>query len=149
MHRREFLSVVGAATAAWPLGASAQQTMKGPRIGFLVTASASAYASRIEAVRTGLRELGYVEGRNISFDYRYADSKYDRLIALVRELIDGGADVLVTHGTPGTQSAKQATATIPIVMAIVAMPSQQALLLAWRGRMRMSRGRPFSIPSSR
>jgi putative ABC transport system substrate-binding protein len=117
MRRREFLEFSGA-VATWPFAARAQNVTKVPRVGFLVTASAVAYASRIEATRAGLRALGYVEGKNIAFDYRYADSRYDRLIDLARELIKAGADILVTHGTPGTQAAKQATATIPIVMAI-------------------------------
>ncbi len=119
MQRRDFVKVICGFCLASPAALFAQRSTKGsPRIGFLVTASASAYASRIEAVRMGLQDLGYVEGKNVSFDYRYADSRYDRLTPLVQELISGGADVLVTHGTPGTQAAKQATTTIPIVMAI-------------------------------
>ena len=118
MKRRTFISLLGGAAVARPLAARAQQVPKGRRIGVLVAASAAAYASRIEALRMGLRELGYVEGKDIAFDYRYADSRYDRLFTLAQELIAVGPDVLVTHGTPGTRAAKQATVTIPIVMAI-------------------------------
>jgi putative ABC transport system substrate-binding protein len=117
VRRRDFVFLAGS-IAAWPAMAPAQQLAKKARIGFLVTASQSAYASRIDAVKVGLRELGYAEGENILFDYRYADGRYDRLVGLTNELIDSGADILVTHGTPGTRAAKSATATVPIVMAI-------------------------------
>src|SRR2546430_5836855 len=88
------------------------------RIGFLGSASATESAKSVEALRTGLRDLGYVEGRNIVIEFRWAEGKYDRLYDLVAELIRLNVDVIVTHGTPGTRTAKQATTTIPIVMAI-------------------------------
>ena len=72
----------------------------------------------VEALRAGLRDFGHVEGRNIVIEFRWAEGKYDRLSDLVAELIRLNVDVIVTHGTPGTRTAKQATATIPIVMAI-------------------------------
>jgi putative ABC transport system substrate-binding protein len=88
------------------------------RLGFLGAATAAGSASAIDALRTGLRELGYVEGRNITIDFRWAEERYDRLPQLVRELIATQLDLLITHGTPGTRAARQATSTVPIVMAI-------------------------------
>jgi putative ABC transport system substrate-binding protein len=96
--------------------AQAQQPAKIPRIGFLGAASASANSARIEAFRQGLRELGYVEGKNIVVEYRYADGKSDRLPALAAELIGLKVDVIVSGGAAATRPAKEATSTIPIVM---------------------------------
>jgi putative ABC transport system substrate-binding protein len=87
------------------------------RIGFLGTASASAQAKRVEALRAGLRDLGYVEGKNIVIEFRWAEGRSDRLQDLAAELVRLKVDVLVTGGTPGILAAKQATRTIPIVMA--------------------------------
>ncbi|MBI2466349.1 MAG: ABC transporter substrate-binding protein [Candidatus Rokubacteria bacterium] len=100
-----------------PLGADAQQAAKVHRIGLLGVASVSAYASLVEAFRQGLRDLGYVEGKNIVIEYRWAEGKYDRLPELAAELIRLPVDLIVTHATPGSRAAKQTTATIPIVMA--------------------------------
>jgi len=93
----------------------AQQPAKVPRIGYLGT-SLSAIAARIEAFRQGLRELGYVEGKNIVIEWRYAEGKFDRLPALVAELVRLKVDVIVTSGPQSTRVAKEATVTIPIVM---------------------------------
>jgi len=117
VRRRELITLLGGA-AAWPLAARAQQAGKVHRIGFLGSATAAGSAKEIEALRTGLRELGYVEGTNIGIEFRWAEGIYDRLPHLVAELIATNVDVLITHGTPGTRVAKQATTTIPIVMAI-------------------------------
>ena len=95
----------------------AQQPTKVPRIGFLTAASPSAIAARIEAFRQGLRELGYVEGKNIVIEWRYAEGKLDRLPALAAELVRLKVDVIVTAGPGATRAAKEATSTIPIVMA--------------------------------
>jgi putative tryptophan/tyrosine transport system substrate-binding protein len=97
--------------------AQAQQPKKDPRIGLLYSVSASSGAPRNEAFRQGLRELGYVEGSNIILEYRYADSKLDRLPELATELVRLKVDVIVTSGPGPTRSAKAATVTIPIVMA--------------------------------
>jgi putative ABC transport system substrate-binding protein len=118
MRRREFITMLGGAAVAWPLAAPAQQAGKVPRIGFLGSASPAGSAKAVDAVRMGLRDFGYVEGRHIVIEFRWAEGKYDRLPQLVRELIAADIDVLITHGTPGTRIAKQATRTIPIVMAI-------------------------------
>ena len=97
--------------------AQAQQPTKIPRIGYLNTTSLSAIAERIAAFRQGLRELGYVEGKNIVIEWRHAEGKLDRLPALVAELLRLKVDIIVTGGPGSTRSAKEATSTIPIVMA--------------------------------
>ena len=115
MRRREFITLLGGVTA-WPLAAQAQQPSRVPRIGYLDPISRS--NPWVEAFRSGLHDLGYVQGRNINIEYRSAEGKYDRLPSLATELVYLGIDILVTYGTPGTRAAKQATTTIPIVMAI-------------------------------
>ena len=114
MKRREFITLLGGTAVAWPLAARAQQG-KVARIGFLGATSASG-ESRVEAFRLGLRDLGYVDGKNIVIEFRWAEQKYDRLPELAAELLRLNVDVLVTYGTPGTLVAKRATTTIPIVM---------------------------------
>ncbi len=96
--------------------AEAQQPKKVPRIGFLSAASSSAIAARVEAFRQGLRELGYVEGKNIFIEWRFAEGKSDRLPSLAAELVRLKVDVIVSEAPTSTRSAKQATVTIPIVM---------------------------------
>jgi putative ABC transport system substrate-binding protein len=98
--------------------AQAQQPKKVPRIGFLGAASRSSNPARNEAFRQGLRELGYVEGKNIVIESRFAEGKLDRLPALAAELVRLKVEIIVTGGPPPTSAAKQATSTIPIVMAI-------------------------------
>src|SRR5262249_24958 len=108
------------AVAAWPLAARAQQQTKIARIGILGLASAAAVAPYVNAVRAGLRDLGYIEGKNLIIEYRFGDDKYDRLPDLAVQLAHLNVDVLVTFAAPGTQAAKSATVTIPIVMAVTA-----------------------------
>jgi putative ABC transport system substrate-binding protein len=117
MRRREFIPLLGG-VALWPLAARAQQAGKVHRIGFLGSATAAGSAKAVASLRTGLREFGYVEGTNTVIEFRWAEGVYDRLPRLAAELIATNVDVLITHGTPGTRVAKQATTTIPIVMAI-------------------------------
>jgi putative tryptophan/tyrosine transport system substrate-binding protein len=117
VRRRQFITLLGGATAAWPLAARAQQTGKIARVGFLGAASPSGYARQVEEFRLGLREFGYIEGTNIVIAYRWAEGNYERLPELAVELIRSNPDVIVTHGTPGTLAAKHATTAIPIVMA--------------------------------
>jgi putative ABC transport system substrate-binding protein len=102
---------------AFCLPASAQQTVKVPRIGYLTGATRDGQSARIESFRQGLRELGYVEGKNIVIEYRFAEEKRDRLSALAAELVRLKVDVIVTGGGGITRAAKEATNTIPIVMA--------------------------------
>ena len=116
--RREFLLIaLGAGALAAPLASFAQQQGRVRRIGFLGVSSASGYESRVAALRAGLRDLGYVEGKNIAIEFRWAEGKYERLPQLAAELVRSKVDVIVTYGTPGTLACKQATSTIPIVMA--------------------------------
>ena len=110
------LTVIVAALAGLAAGAPAQQ-QKVPKIGVLVSSSPSANAARDEALRQGLRELGYTEGRNVMLEYRYADGKLDRLTGLAAELVRLNADVIVAGGTRVAVAARQATGTIPIVVA--------------------------------
>jgi putative ABC transport system substrate-binding protein len=121
MRRREFITLLGSATA-WPLVARAQQPRKIARIGFLGASSEAGLATRADGFRAGLRDLGYVEGANIIIEYRWADDIYERLPALAAELVRSNVDVIVTHGVSGSLAAKQATATIPIVVANVGDP---------------------------
>jgi putative ABC transport system substrate-binding protein len=120
IRRREFIVTLGGAVAAWPLAARAQQPSKVPRIGFLNPLSRSNLMGMgwVEAFRSGLHDLGYVEGKNIIIEYRWSEGKYDRLPGLAAELVHLGIDILVTYSTPGTRAAKQATTTVPVVMAI-------------------------------
>jgi len=115
--RRALLFGLGGAALA-PIAARAQQAGNVPRIGFLGSATAAGSARAVESFRTGLREFGYVEGGNLRIEFRWAEGNYARLPQLVAELMATNVDVLITHGTPGTRAARQATATIPIVMAI-------------------------------
>jgi putative ABC transport system substrate-binding protein len=126
--RRKLLIALGACALAAPLASLAQQAAKVPRIGFLGSTSASGYATQIEALRAGLRDLGYVEGKNILIEWRFAEGNYERLPGLAAELVQLRVDVIVTHATPGTHAAKQATTTIPIVMAAVGDPVASGLV---------------------
>ena len=118
MKRREFITLLGGAAVTWPIAARAQPTNKTARIGFLGSATAAGSSQSVRALWEGLTALGYVEGKNIIIEFRWAEGKYKRLPELVGDLVRLNVDVLVTHGTPGTQAAKRATNNIPIVMAI-------------------------------
>jgi putative tryptophan/tyrosine transport system substrate-binding protein len=113
---------LGAMLLALSVPAEAQQPTKVPRIGFLAAASPAAISASTEAFRQGLRERGYMEGQNIAIEYRFAEGREDRLPDLAAELVGLKIAVIVTSGTPATQAAKQATGTIPIVMAAVGDP---------------------------
>jgi putative ABC transport system substrate-binding protein len=116
MRRREFITLLGGAAVVWPLAARAQQPEQIRRIGYLGSDSASKTVVRVDALRTGLHDLGYVEGKNIVIEFRWAEGNYDRLPDLVAELIGLKIEVLVTQGTPVTAAAKRMTRTVPIVM---------------------------------
>jgi len=115
MKRREFITLLGGAAAAWPLAARAQQRVR--RIGMLETIPPQANAANFDALRKGLRELGYDEGRSLIIEYRSADGRAERFPALAAELVRLNVDVIVTRGTPSALAAQNATRTIPIVMA--------------------------------
>ena len=109
MSGKIFVWLTGNSLADNCPGAEAQQPTKIPRIGYLTTVSPSAISARIEAFRQGLRELGYVEGKNIVIEWRSAEGKLDRLPALAAELVRLKVDVIVSGGPPPTRAAKEAT----------------------------------------
>src|SRR5262245_28534756 len=102
--------------------AQAQQPTKVPSIGVLLAGSPSSMETRVDAFRQGLRELGYIEGKNIIIEYRYAEGKEDRFPALVSELLRLKVDIIIVQGGNATSAAQNATKTIPIVMAATSDP---------------------------
>ncbi len=118
MKRREFITLLGGAAVGWPLNARAQQASI-PVIGFLNSGSADVYPDRIVAFRAGLNEVGYIEGQNLTVEYRWGLGQYDRLPAMAAEFVRRPVSVLVaTGGEPAALAAKAATSSIPIVFAI-------------------------------
>jgi len=128
MRRREFIKAMAGSAVAWPLTARAQQAGKIWRIGMLETTSATLNAANVEAFRSALQRLGYIEGQNLVIDYRSADGRSERLPALAAELIRVKSDIIVTRGTPSALAAKNATTTIPIVMASIGEPVETGLV---------------------
>jgi ABC-type uncharacterized transport system substrate-binding protein len=126
ISRRSFIASV--VTLVAPPLAAAQPAGRTYRIGFLGVTAAAEHARRIAALRQGLRDLGYDEGKNLVIEFRWAEGKYDRLPGLAAELVGLKVDVIVTHGTPGARAAKEATTTIPIVMAVVGQPDESGLV---------------------
>jgi putative ABC transport system substrate-binding protein len=122
MRRRKFITLLGGAAAAWPFAARGQQSARVWRIGMLETVSATLNSANYDALRQGLRELGYVEGRNLTIKYRSADGRTARFPDLATELIRLGVDLIVTRGTSAAMAAKHATETIPVVMAASGNP---------------------------
>ena len=122
MERRVFIGVIAGGLLAVPLAARAQQGAKVPRVGFLGNSTAALEANLVGPFREGLRDLGYVEGRNVLIEYRWAEGKYERFPALIGELIALKVDVIVTAGTPATQAVKKATTSVPLVMVAVGDP---------------------------
>jgi putative ABC transport system substrate-binding protein len=128
MDRRAFLHTLAIALLAAPLAAEGQQAAKGARIGYLVTTSLAASPHLHEAFRQGLRDLGYVEGRNLVIEYRFAEEKRERFPALAAELVALKVDVIVAPNTPAALAAKQATRTLPIVFATAGDPVTSGLV---------------------
>jgi putative tryptophan/tyrosine transport system substrate-binding protein len=117
IDRRTFLASTGAVLLAAPLAAQAQQAGKVYRIGMLETISTALNAANLDAFRQGLRELGYIEGQNVVIEYRSADGRQERFPDLATELVRLKVDLIVTRGTPAALAAKNATGTIPVVIA--------------------------------
>jgi ABC-type uncharacterized transport system substrate-binding protein len=131
MRRREFITLLGGAAAAWPLTTRAQQTEKISRIGYLGGSSAPLERRNLDAFRQTLHDLGQVEGKNITFEYRWAEGNDSRLPGLAVELVHLKVDVIVTAGTPSILAAKQATKTIPIVFASSGDPVKGGLVASY------------------
>jgi putative ABC transport system substrate-binding protein len=127
MRRRDFIKLIAGSAGAWPFFAFAQRTAM-PLIGVLRNTSQSDAAFRLAAFRAGLSELGFIEGTNVAIEYRYADSKYDRLPALADELIQRSASVLFASGNASALAAKRATSTVPVVFAVGNDPVEMGLV---------------------
>ena len=118
MRRREFITLLGGVTA-WPLAARAQQSAKLPTIGFLGTSTPLAMSQWIAAFVQRLRELGWIEGRTVALEYRWAEGRSERMAEIAAEFVRLKVDIIVTYATPPVVAAKQATAVIPIVSAVM------------------------------
>src|SRR6516225_6962365 len=127
MRRRGFITLLGGAAVAWPLAARAQQPM--PVIGFLNSASAGPYRQLVDAFRGGLNETGFVEGRNVMVDYRWAEGQYDRLPGFAADLVRRNVALIVaTGGPPAALAAKAAATTTPIVFITASDPVKLGLV---------------------
>ena len=129
MKRREFITLLGGAAAAWPLAARAQRAASPRRIGVLLV-GLSPESREAKQFRLGLRDLGYTEGRDVVLEWRSANGDYHRVPELVADLIQSKVDVIVQDSTVGTEITKRATSTVPIVMALVLDPVGSGLVRA-------------------
>jgi putative ABC transport system substrate-binding protein len=122
VRRRAFITLFGGAAAAWPLAARAQQTAKLPTIGYLGPSTRSIDVHRLGALVQRLRELGWIDGRNVAIEYRWGEGRNERFAEIAAEFVRLKVDVIVTSGTAAVVTAKQATSVIPIVFAVAGDP---------------------------
>ena len=130
MRRREFIMRLGGAATIWPLAAHAQQPVKAPRIGFLVTApfDTPEFRQARDPFLQGMRELGYIEGQNFRVEYRSAEGKQERFASLAVDLVGMNVDLIVAAGTPHARAAQLATRTIPIIVPAMSNPVADGLV---------------------
>jgi putative ABC transport system substrate-binding protein len=122
MRRREFITHLGSAAAAWPLAARAQQAAKPLIIGLMSANAASAMSNEVDAFVQRLRELGWIEGRNIAIEYRWAEGRFERLAGFAADFVRQKVDIIVAEGTVAVIAAKQTAETIPIVFPLAGDP---------------------------
>jgi putative ABC transport system substrate-binding protein len=122
VKRREFLTLLGGAAAAWPLPARAQQPGKLPTVGFLVSGTPASHGQWFAGLAQRLRELGWIEGRTVAIEYRWAEGRTERAAEIAAEFVQRKVDVIVTAGTAFVVAAKQATSVIPIIFAAAGDP---------------------------
>jgi putative ABC transport system substrate-binding protein len=165
MRRRNFIALLGSACAAWPLAASAQQAARLPTIGYLGASTRSVESQRLAALVQRLRELGWIEGRTVAIEYRWAEGRPERFAEIAAEFVRLKVDVIVTVGTLSILATKQATSLIPIVFAAAADPVGNALVAnlarpggnvhwpvpsagrcCWQATRAFARGCPWSAP---
>jgi ABC-type uncharacterized transport system substrate-binding protein len=127
MHRREFVTLLGGAAAAWPLTSRAQPAAA-PVVGFLHFGSPKPFEYQSTAFEQGLKENGYIQGQNAVIEYRWAEGRYDRLPALAADLVSRRVDVITAIGPPSASAAKKATSTIPIVFTTGTDPVRDGLV---------------------
>jgi putative ABC transport system substrate-binding protein len=122
MRRRDFITLIAGGAAAWPIAARGQQRERIQRIGILLAGTPTSFAPRANAFVQGLRELGYVEGKTVAFEWKWGEDRTERLPELAEELVRLDVDAILTGGTPAAKALKNATRTVPIVMAIIGDP---------------------------
>jgi ABC-type uncharacterized transport system substrate-binding protein len=128
VRRREFITLLGGAAAAWPLAARAQQPTKLPTVGFLGVSTPAAQGHMVAALVQRLRELGWIEGRTIAIEYRWAEGRDERYSEIVAEFVRLRVDAILTQGTQAAMAAKQATSVIPIVATVIGDPVGSGLV---------------------